>query len=78
MRRIDELFTAWPFLGSRRVTEPLRAEGRSVNRKRVRRLMRNATFCGNRRRVTASGFRWALGNGRPYRDYVTPAVYLPP
>jgi len=40
MRRIDELFTAWPFLGSRRMTEMLRAEGRSVNRKRVQRLMR--------------------------------------
>jgi putative transposase len=39
-RRIDQLFTAWPFLGSRRMMELLRAEGRSVNRKRVRRLMR--------------------------------------
>src|SRR6266849_9059455 len=26
MRRIDELFTAWPFLGSRRMTVMLRAE----------------------------------------------------
>ena len=40
MRRIDELFTAWPFLGSRRMTAMLRAEGVSVNRKRVQRLMR--------------------------------------
>ena len=40
MRRIDELFTAWPFLGSRRMTAMLRAEGCRVNRKRVRRLMR--------------------------------------
>jgi putative transposase len=40
MRRIDELFTAWPFLGSRRLTVLLRAEGYSINRKRVRRLMR--------------------------------------
>jgi putative transposase len=40
MRRIDELFTAWPFLGSRRMTALLRAEGRSVNRKRIQRLMR--------------------------------------
>jgi putative transposase len=39
-RRIDELFTTWPFLGSRRMTELLRAEGRRVNRKRVQRLMR--------------------------------------
>jgi putative transposase len=40
MRRIDELFTAWPFLGSRRMTVMLRAEGHAINRKRVRRLMR--------------------------------------
>ena len=39
MRRIDELFTRWPFLGSRRMTAMLRAEG-FVNRKRVQRLMR--------------------------------------
>lgn len=40
MRRIDELFTAWPFLGSRRMTTMLRANGHAINRKRVRRLMR--------------------------------------
>jgi hypothetical protein len=40
MCRIDELFTAWPFLGSRRMTAMLRAEGALVNRKRVQRLMR--------------------------------------
>lgn len=39
-RRIDELFTAWPFLGSRKITAMLRAEGLIVNRKRVQRLMR--------------------------------------
>ena len=40
MRRIDEFYTAWPFLGSRRMTELLRAEGHPINRKRVQRLMR--------------------------------------
>jgi putative transposase len=40
MRRIDGLFTAWPFLGSRRMAVLLRAEGHAVNRKRARRLMR--------------------------------------
>src|SRR6185312_9957845 len=40
LRRIDELFTRWPFLGSRRMTAMLRAEGRRINRKRVQRLMR--------------------------------------
>jgi putative transposase len=40
MRRIDELFTAWPFLGSRRMTAMLRTEGHAINRKRIQRLMR--------------------------------------
>ena len=40
MRRIDELYTAWPFLGSRRMMALLRAEGHGINRKRVQRLMR--------------------------------------
>jgi putative transposase len=40
LRRIDELFTTWPFLGSRRLTAILRAEGHAINRKRVQRLMR--------------------------------------
>jgi putative transposase len=39
-RRLDELFLAWPFFGSRRMTVMLRAEGWVINRKRVRRLMR--------------------------------------
>jgi putative transposase len=40
MRRIDELFTARPFLGSRRVVRMLSEEGVPINRKRVQRLMR--------------------------------------
>lgn len=40
MRRIDELFLRWPFLGSRRMVALVAAEGIRVNRKRVRRLMR--------------------------------------
>jgi putative transposase len=40
MRRIDELFTRWPFLGSRRIALMLATSEASVNRKRVQRLMR--------------------------------------
>ena len=40
MHRLDELFLTHPFLGSRRMTAMLRAECRAINRKRVRRLMR--------------------------------------
>jgi len=40
MRRMDELHLAWPFYGSRRMVAVLRREGRPVNRKRAKRLMR--------------------------------------
>jgi len=40
MRGIDELFTAFPFLGSRRMARMLWTEEKPVNRKRVQRLMR--------------------------------------
>lgn len=39
MKRIDELYTKWPFYGSRRITAHLNQEGHSVNRKRIQRLM---------------------------------------
>lgn len=38
--RIDELYTAWPFYGSRRLGAVLQREGHQVNRKRVQRHMR--------------------------------------
>ncbi|WP_063888431.1 IS3 family transposase [Bradyrhizobium yuanmingense] len=40
MRQIDELFTARPFLGSRRMAWLLSEDGVPINRKRVQRLMR--------------------------------------
>jgi putative transposase len=40
MPRIDELDTAYPFYGSRKLTAVPRREGPPVNRQRVRRLMR--------------------------------------
>lgn len=38
--RLDELYTAHPFYGVLRMTEVLRREGRAINPKRVRRLLR--------------------------------------
>jgi putative transposase len=38
--RLDELYTAYPFYGVRRMTEQLRREGQGINPKRVRRLLR--------------------------------------
>jgi putative transposase len=40
MRRMDELYTADPTWGSRKMRDRLRLEGHAVNRKRVQRLMR--------------------------------------
>jgi len=44
MRRIDELFTEFPFLGSRRLALMLSKEGPPINRKRMQRLMRRMAF----------------------------------
>ena len=62
MRRIDELFTAWPFLGSRRMTAMLKTEGLQVNRKRVQRLMRKM------------GMRWDLSRTRRSRRRATRSI----
>jgi putative transposase len=40
MRRIDELYLRYPFLGSRRIAEMLSTPDERINRKRVQRLMR--------------------------------------
>ena len=39
MRALDEVYTATPFYGSRRLQVALRRQGQSVNRKRVPRLI---------------------------------------
>jgi putative transposase len=40
MRLIDEIYTACPFYGYRRITAEMQHRGHRINRKRVRRLMR--------------------------------------
>lgn len=40
MQRIDEIYTAYPFMGSRQITSTLKRQEMPVNRKRVQRLMR--------------------------------------
>src|SRR3990172_2510354 len=44
--RIDALYAAHPFYGSRRITVALRREGQMVNRKRVQRHMREMGLAG--------------------------------
>jgi putative transposase len=40
MKRIDRIFTEWPFFGARRIQACLEEQGCSVSRKRIRRLMK--------------------------------------
>ncbi len=44
--RIDELYTAYPFYGSRRITAQLVKEGTTINRKTVQRHMREMGIAG--------------------------------
>ena len=44
--RIDELYTAYPFYGSRRIAAQLRREGAGANRKAVQRHMREMGIAG--------------------------------
>lgn len=43
---LDEIYTRWPFYGSRRMVVELGRRGFQVNRKRVQRLMRNMGLAG--------------------------------
>jgi putative transposase len=54
MRLIDELYTARPIYGSRKMTERLRERGHEVNRKRVQRLMRLMGLVGLQPRRSTS------------------------
>lgn len=47
MRRVDELYTSWPFYGSRKITEELKKEGHGINRKHVQRIMRCLGLASN-------------------------------
>ena len=87
MRRLDQLFTGWPFLGSRRMTAMLRAAGHSINRKRVQRLMRKMGIAalGPKPRTTkpAPGhkiFPYLLRNvviNRPNQVWAADITYVP-
>jgi putative transposase len=86
-RRLDELFTAHPFLGSRRMAALLRAEGRPVNRKRVQRLMRRMGIAalGPKPRTTkpAPGHKIhpyllrGLAIDRPNQVWASDITYIP-
>jgi len=44
--RIDEIYTKYPFYGSRRIHVVLNKEGMKINRKCVQRHMREMGICG--------------------------------
>lgn len=44
--RIDEIYTKYPFYGSRRITITLNQEGVNINRKAVQRHMREMGIAG--------------------------------
>ena len=87
MRRIDELFMAWPFLGSRRMAQMLATDGRPLNRKRMQRLMRRMGIAalGPKPRTTkpAPGhkiFPYLLRNvviDRPNQVWAADITYVP-
>jgi putative transposase len=87
MRAIDELFTAWPFLGSRRMAQMLGTKERPINRKRVQRLMRTMGIAalGPKPRTTkpAPGhkiFPYLLRNmtiDRPNQVWAADITYIP-
>jgi putative transposase len=47
MKRVDEIYTEWPFYGSRRIMQELKKEGRIANRKRIQGIMRTLGIAGN-------------------------------
>jgi putative transposase len=87
MRRIDETFTAWPFLGSRRMAAMLKAEGEPINRKRVQRLMRKIGIAalGPKPRTTTPApghkiYPYLLRNltiDRPNQVWAADITYIP-
>ncbi len=87
MRRIDELFTARPFLGSRRMAWLISEDGVRINRKRVQRLMRKMGIeaLGPKPRTSkpAPGHRIypyllrAMTIDRPNQVWATDITYIP-
>ena len=87
MRRLDELFTQWPFLGSRRLARLLRDEGHAINRKRVQRLMRQMGIaalgpkpCTTRRAPGHKVYPYLLRDlviDRPNQVWAADITYIP-
>jgi putative transposase len=87
MRLIDEEYLRHPFLGSRRMTDYLQAQGYRVNRKRVQRLMRQMGITAiypkprlSQRAIEARIYPYLLRNVaivRPNQVWSTDITYVP-
>jgi putative transposase len=87
MRVIDEMYLAYPVFGSRQMTRWLRPQGCSVNRKRVRRLMRLVGLEAiyrepklSRKHPSNPIFRYLLRRlviDRPNQVWATDITYIP-
>ena len=87
MRRIDELYTAHPFYGSRQMSRHLVREGWAAGRDRVRRLMRKmgleAIYCRPRCSQPHPGHRVylyllrQLAIERPHQVWCADITYIP-
>ena len=87
MRRIDELYTAHPFYGSRQMSRHLVREGFTAGRDRVRRLMRKmgleAIYCRPRTSQPQPGHRVfpyllrGLQIERPHQVWCADITYIP-
>ncbi len=87
LRRIDELYTAHPFYGSRQMSRHLAREGMAASRERVRRLMRKmgleAIYCRPRTSQPQPGHRIfpyllrGLQIERPHQVWCADITYIP-
>jgi putative transposase len=87
MRRIDEIHLALPFYGSRRIRNELEDQGKSVNRKKIQRLMRQmgirALYPRKRTSIPGKGHKIypyrlnGLTIDRPNQVWATDITYLP-
>ena len=87
MRQLDELYLRFPFYGSRKMTVALRLAGHAINRKRVRRLMREMGLeamapgpATSRPRKEDKKYPYLLRNlhvERPMQVWATDITYIP-
>jgi putative transposase len=87
MRRLDEIHTEHPFLGSRRLRDRLEREGVFANRKRIRRLMRlmglEALYPKRKTSIPGKGHRIypyrlrGLAITRPNQVWCADLTYIP-